>query len=75
MSHCEYAHQRALPRQRIAYNVASILGAALTTAAVWLNTSYGVGAVGGYLAFASDPGHLSSSALTRPVTLDISTTK
>ncbi len=38
----------------IAYNVASILGAALTPfVAVWLNTSYGVGAVGGYLAFAS----------------------
>lgn len=38
----------------IAYNVASILGAALTPfVAVWLNTSYGVAAVGGYLAFAS----------------------
>ena len=33
----------------IAYNVASILGAALTLfVAVWLNTSYSVSAVGGY---------------------------
>ena len=38
----------------IAYNVASILGAALTPfVAVWLNSSFGVAAVGGYLAFAS----------------------
>lgn len=38
----------------IAYNMASILGAALTPfAAVWLNATFGVGAVGGYLAFAS----------------------
>ncbi|MDO4255037.1 MAG: MFS transporter [Kocuria sp.] len=38
----------------IAYNVASILGAALTPyAAVWLNASYGVSAVGLYLSAAA----------------------
>lgn len=38
----------------ISYNVASILGAALTPfVAVWLNANWGVGAVGAYLAFAS----------------------
>ncbi|MDO5619106.1 MFS transporter [Kocuria sp.] len=38
----------------IAYNVASILGAALTPyAAVWLNASYGVSAVGMYLSAAA----------------------
>lgn len=38
----------------ISYNVASILGAALTPfVAVWLNAHWGVGAVGAYLAFAS----------------------
>ena len=63
----------------IAYNVASILGAALTPfVAVWLNTSYGVAAVGGYLAIRFDlerrlhPAH----SRTRDVDMNaVSTTK